>query len=148
MFCWSGVVANRNRGTSDPFHESRIPARQRAVVRPRRVNTEDVSDPAGRLLLALYDRWQGRADAAPPAGNVLCIGNRQGPAWTTGQDREKTSRGLGPEPRGARGRHPSEGVVNPHFGVDPATGGLGPLRKRQGHHDGDFTVLDGSFRDG
>jgi hypothetical protein len=35
--------------------------------------------------------------------------------------------------------------VNPHFGVDPATGGLGLLRKRQGHHDGDFTVLDGSF---
>jgi hypothetical protein len=35
--------------------------------------------------------------------------------------------------------------VNPQFGVDPATGGLGPLRKRQGHHDGDFTVLDGSF---
>ena len=84
----------------------------------------------------------------PPAGNVLCIGNRLGPAWTTGQDREKTSRGLGPEPRRARGRHPSEGVVNPHFGVDPTTGGLVPLRKRQDHHDGDFTVLDGSFRDG
>jgi hypothetical protein len=47
--------------------------------------------------------------------------------------------------REGRGRHPSEGVVNPHFGVDPATGGRGPLRKRQGHHDGDFTVLDGSF---
>jgi hypothetical protein len=35
--------------------------------------------------------------------------------------------------------------MNPHFGVEPATGARGPLRKRQGHHDGDFTVLDGSF---
>jgi hypothetical protein len=35
--------------------------------------------------------------------SVLVIG--RGPAWTTGQDREKTGRGLGPEPRGARGRH-------------------------------------------
>jgi hypothetical protein len=23
----------------------------------------------------------------PPAGNVLCVGNRQGSVWTTGQDR-------------------------------------------------------------
>ena len=102
----------------------------------------------GRLLLALYDRWQGRAYAAPRLGTcsglVIGRGQRGRPARTW----EETGRGTWPGT--ARGAWPSSlrGVVNPHFGVEPATGGLGPLRKRQGHHDGDFTVLDGSFRDG
>jgi hypothetical protein len=52
---------------------------------------------------------------------VIGRGQRGRPARTW----RRLAGGLGPEPGGARGRHPSEGVVKPHFGVDRATGGLG-----------------------
>ena len=78
--------------------------------------------------------------------SVLVIG--RGQRGRTAKTGRRLAGDLARNREGPRGRHPSKGVVNPHFGVDPATGGLGPLRKRQGHHDGDFTVLDGSFRNG